>query len=257
MSIQRYDSLSTCLKRYTGWMVMLAWLLLPASAAAVPDAAGIKVGEQIYQSGLGLKVPACQKCHGAEGMGSDAIGTPRLASQVYTYLYKQLMDFATDRRTDHVMHQMNSIAKALTDQQRRDVAAYLHVLQMPYSGSNLGKLRKEGVKIGNVARGRTIVLFGLMDRNIPACQGCHGYHGHSAGMMFPAISGQRYMYLTRQLHAFRRAAHGDKTGRSNDYMGAMQAVAVKLTNKDIDDVSAYLTSAKPPPPPNNPMTPTN
>ena len=257
MGLQRIDTALTDLMRRTAWIAMLAWLILPTHAAAAPDTGGISAGEQIFISGLGDRVPACQKCHGADGMGSDDIGTPRLASQVYAYLFKQLTDFATDRRTDDVMHKMNDIAKAMTEQQRKDVAAYLHTLQAPYSGSDLGKLRKEGTRIGDAERGQSIVTAGIPDERVPACQGCHGYRGHSAGLLFPALSGQNYVYLTHELASFRRASRGDAAGRTNDYMGAMRDVAGKLSDRDIADVAAFLTGVKPPPPPNNPLDPGN
>ena len=63
--------------------------------------------------------------------------------------------------------------------------------------------------------------------------------------------------LEHELAAFRNAALGKPNGRTNDYMGQMRAVAGKLSNEDIEDVSAYLTGIKPPPPPDNPMDPRN
>jgi cytochrome c553 len=263
MGFQRFSSSFINIRRHTAWVALLAGLMLPALAAASPDVVDIGAGEKIYTSFYmadvgGKKIPACQKCHGADAMGNDDIGTPRLASQVYAYLYKQMVDFATDRRTDDVMHKMNAIAKALTDQQRKDVAAYLHTLQAPYTGSNMDKLREEGVHIGDAARGQMIVTEGIPEENVPACQSCHGYRGHSAGMLFPAISGQNYVYLRHELKSFRHAALGKPGyGRANDYMGLMRAVAGKLSDRDIDDVAAYLTGANPPPPPNNPLDPGN
>jgi cytochrome c553 len=263
MSFQQFSSAFINIKRHTAWAFLLAWLILPAHAKAGPDAVNVSAGEQIYTSFYmadvgNKKIPACQKCHGADAMGNDDIGTPRLASQVYAYLYKQMDDFATGRRQDDVMHKMNAIAKALSVQQRKDVAAYLHSLKAPYTGSNMDKLREEGLHIGDAARGQMIVTTGIPDENVPACQGCHGYRGHSAGMMFPAISGQDYVYLRHELKSFRHAALGKSGyGRTNDYMGQMRAVAGKLTDRDIDDVAAYLTGANPPPPPNNPNDPGN
>jgi cytochrome c553 len=239
-------------------MAMAACLALPISAMAAPPTTGdIDTGQQIYMSGLGKQVPACQKCHGADGLGSDDIGTPRLASQVYTYLYKQMTDFASGKRTDTIMHKMNAIAKAMSDQQRMDVSAYLHELKWPYTGSDLQRLHKEKNIIGDASRGATIVNYGIPSEGVAACQSCHGYRGHSAGMLFPVLSGQNYIYLEHELASFRSAARGQPNGRTNDYMGLMRAVAGKLTNRDIEDVSAYLTAVKPPPPPDNPMDPRN
>jgi len=54
-------------------------------------------GKNIFENGKG-DVPACKSCHGAKGLGNDSLGTPRLAGQLYAYVYKQLDDFANDRR---------------------------------------------------------------------------------------------------------------------------------------------------------------
>lgn len=237
-------------------LAILCFSLPDPAMAVLANPGEIITGKKIYNSGLGVRVPACQNCHGAHGLGSDDLGTPRLASQVYTYLFKELTDFATDKRTDDVMHQMNNIAKAMTEEQRKDVAAYLHTLQEPYIGSNLVKLKKKGVSTGDAARGSRIVNFGLPSENVAACQSCHGYKGHSAGLIFPAISGQNYVYLTHELKLFRRGAQGHKNHiRTNDYMGAMRAVAAKLSDRDIKDAATYLTGVKPPPPPSNPLDP--
>ena len=241
-----------------GWWVILAWLALPATAVAGGPVSGdIEAGRNIYMVGQGSQVPACQSCHGPDGTGSDDIGTPRLASQVYAYLFKQLTDFATDRRTDDVMHQMNGIAHALSDRQRRNVATFIHSMQSPYTGSDLAQLRREGVTIGQAARGRRIVERGIPKRGVPACQACHGFHGRSAGRMYPKLSGQNYVYLRHELRSFRRGARGVKgePGRANDFMGQMRQVAGKLTDRDIDDVATFLTQARPPTAPENPDAP--
>jgi cytochrome c553 len=238
-------------------LVLLAWLALPMRAFAGPEIGHPEAGKSIYMFGAGKQVPACQSCHSPDGTGSDDIGTPRLASQVYSYVVKQLTDFATNRRIDDVMQQMNHIAASLSDQQRLDVAAFVHLMDTPFTGSNLEKLQKEGMVVGDPARGRHIVERGLPAQGVPACQACHGFHGRSAGRMYPRLSGQNYVYLKHELESFRRGAHGapKAEGRSNDFMGQMREVAGKLTDRDIVDVASFLTGAEPPTPPENPDAP--
>ncbi len=239
--------------------ILLTSLFLPLWLAAMPlDAAehgNIEAGKKIFTYGVDDRIPACQKCHGSDGMGLGAVDipTPRTASQIYTYLLKQLTDFATDRRTDDVMHQMNRIAKGLTEQQRKDVAAFLHAMKWPYKGSDLARLKQDGKKIGDPERGRKIVNFGIRERGIPACKVCHGYDGHGAGRLYPVLSGQNYLYLTHELRSFRHAAKGEQGyGRHNDFAGQMRNVAAKLSDQDILDAAAFLTGATPPPMPENP-----
>ncbi|HKJ83246.1 MAG TPA: c-type cytochrome [Mariprofundaceae bacterium] len=201
------------------------------------DFGNLANGRKIFKQGKGDAVPACQSCHGASGLGSDDLGTPRLADQVFTYELKQLDDFAADKRTDNTLGAMNDIAKGLTPQERRDVATYVHTLKSPFAGSDLRALKGNGVAVGDRARGQMIVEYGL--DGIPACKSCHGFHGRSAGRIFPALYGQRYVYLTNQLGYWR-----DKS-RHNDPMQMMEKVAAKLSDKDIHDVAAFLTGAVP------------
>lgn len=237
--------------------LMLAWLVLPLHAVAGSATAQVDqvaTGKKIFMSGAGSQVPACQSCHGVDGAGSDDLGTPRLASQVYTYVLKQLTDFSTGKRTDGVMHQMNQIAASLTPEQRKDVAAFVHKMPNPqHAGSDFKQLHKNGVEIGDPSFGRYIVKHGLPAQDVAACQICHGFDGRSAGLMYPMLSGQKYVYLRNQLMAFRRAAVGAKSGgRSNDFMAQMRNVAGKLNDSEINDVAAYLTLVNPELAPPNP-----
>jgi len=207
---------------------------LPANWAKMGNVAH---GRKIFTQGKGDAVPACASCHGADGTGSDDLGTPRLADQVFTYEVKELDDFASGKRTDLTLQAMNDIAKGLTPQDRRDVSAYVHTLKTKFVGSNLRALAAAGTKIGNRSRGRMIVEFGL--DGLPACKSCHGFHGRSAGRIFPMIGGQRFVYLTNQLHYWRA-----KT-RHNDPMQMMEKVAAKMTDQDILDLASYLTVSVP------------
>jgi len=199
-------------------------------------------GRKIFMQGKGDAVPACQSCHGAHGLGSDDMGTPRLADQVFTYELKQLTDFATGRRIDNTMDAMNDIAKALTPEERRDVATYVDSLKTPFLGSNLRTIKANGdVKIGDRTRGAMIVHYG--DDGIISCKSCHGYNGRSAGRIFPMLAGQRYVYLLNQLHNWKNGTVAN--GRANDPRGMMRAVAKTLSDKDMRDVASFLTGALP------------
>ncbi len=219
----------------------------PAAVQAGESMGNVDNGRVIFQNGKGDDVPSCAGCHGVDGLGSDDMGSPRLAYQVDTYILKQLEDFASDKRTDNTMFQMNDISKGLSAGDRRDVAAYVHTLKTPFMGSDLDQLRANDVKVGEAYKGEIIVNFGLPDHNVSACQSCHAYNGRSAGRMYPAIGGQRYVYLKHELEAFREGAGGSRedSARYNDYMGQMRAIAKNLTDDDIANVAAYLTTAKP------------
>jgi cytochrome c553 len=202
-------------------------------------------GQKIFENGKG-DVPACNSCHGPAGLGDDNMGTPRLAGQGYQFLVKQLEDFATDRRQDTTMFVMNTNAKGLSSQDRRDVAAYVNSLtkatrgkqlQQASGGSDLAALQANGVVVGQPHLGKAIVNFGDTHRKIPACLSCHGFNGRGVDPVYPKIGEQKYVYLTNQLKKWRDGS------RANDPMAQMQKVAQQLTDDDIANVASYLTNA--------------
>jgi cytochrome c553 len=265
------------------WSVIITMgLTLSATAAAgenYPDGHGnITNGENIFKNGKGDKVPACISCHGENGTGSDDIGAPRLAGQYYSFLIKQLHDFATNRRKDDIAFTMNLVASNLSDQDKIDVATYLAQLRVAFPGSDVAAMAKNGQidKPGDIAKGKSLVKWGESSRGIPACKSCHGYNGRGAPPLFPMIGQQRYAYIVSQLKSWRKGAqeslvpdktfdgtlafkHGEnklgwlspdpeavcKEGRCNDPMAAMRKIAVMLTDDDIANAAAYLTQATP------------
>ncbi len=221
-----------------------------ASDAFYPKGDGNKAnGEKIFKEGKG-DVPACMTCHGEDGSGNDDMGTPRIAGQFFTFLLKQLEDFASDKRTDTTMFVMNANAKGLSPQDRRDVATYLAARKIDFKGSDLKALEANGQAVGLEFKGRALVEFGSPQRNdgfpnslgskgpgAPACKSCHGYAGGGAPPVYPMIGKQRYVYLVNQLKKWREGS------RANDPLGQMQAVARKLSDEDIHNAAAYLTGA--------------
>lgn len=215
------------------------------SSAMYPKGKGnIANGKAIFENGKG-SVPACTSCHGADGMGDDNMGTPRIAGQYAVFLRKQLEDFATDKRKDMTMFVMNDNAKGLSAQDRTDVSTYLESIdpgqhgKMNFKGSDLKELAANGVEVGEPHKGKSIVEWGQGNRQTPlaACRSCHGYNGRGAPPIYPRIGGQRYTYLVKQLEAWR-----DGT-RTNDPMAQMQEIAKRMTDEDIRNAAAYLTNA--------------
>jgi len=211
------------------------------ATTTVYAAADMANGKKIYAEGKG-SVPACSSCHGEKGMGNDMLGTPRLAGQVVQFLVKQLEDFATDKRMDTTMFVMNANAKGLSAQDRIDVAYYMSKQMTTFAESasepsNLAELKENGVEVGSPYLGKIMVKYGLTDRDIPACKSCHGFNGRGAEPVYPKINEQKYSYLVSQLKKWRDGS------RNNDPMSQMQVVARQLTDEDINNAAAYLTSA--------------
>lgn len=211
-----------------------------------PSGVDIANGKSIFENGKG-DVPSCNSCHGAEGLGDDNLGTPRLAGQLYQFLVKQMDDYANDRRQDTTMYVMNANAKGLSEQDRRDVSSYLnslndtspgvHLNQRNNTGSDINALKENGVETGAAHLGKILVNYGVPERGIPACRACHGFNGRGVDPLYPRIGEQKFGYLVSQLKKFRDGE------RVNDPMGQMRVVAEKMEDEDIINVATYLTNA--------------
>jgi len=97
-------------------------LLLPmavlASALALPAQADVAAGK--------AKARACAVCHGVLGLAT-APETPHLAGQPERYLSEQLKAYRNGKRSHAVM---SVIAKPLSDDDIRDLAAWFSSLQV-------------------------------------------------------------------------------------------------------------------------------
>jgi cytochrome c553 len=224
-------------------MATAALAIMSASAVFASDfipyeqMGDVANGKKIFAEGKG-DVPACNTCHGQDALGDDAMGTPRLAGQGFNFIVKQLEDFASDKRTDTTMFIMNNNAKGLSEQDRRDVAAYAASLPKDAPGSDIAQVKELGsVPVGTRYLGKSLAQHGAPERGIPACHSCHGFNGRGAYPVYPMIGNQKYVYMVNQLKKWRDGS------RANDPMAQMQKVAQKLTDDDIHNVAMFLTTA--------------
>ncbi len=232
----------------SSWLTVVATLLVSGMATA--EAAGIAGnaanGQTIFTQGKGDAQP-CQTCHGDKAQGNDAMGAPRLANIGYGYVIKQLTNFSQDKRTPAgVGAVMPGFAKALSEQDRRDVSAYVNSLNTTPELSNLQELKAGGQQVGEVYKGAEIAEHGTSKAS--ACSSCHAYNGRGADPVFPRIGQQKYVYLFNQLHNWRANATDVAAGtvpRTNDPAGMMRGVAKNLTDEDIINVAAYMSQAAP------------
>lgn len=179
----------------------------------------------------------CAACHGADG-NSAAPTFPRLAGQGAPYLYKQLTDFRDGRRMNALMQPM---AMGKTDQDLANLAVYFAT-------------QKSGVNLADpatVAAGERLYRGGNAKSGVTPCAGCHGPAGRGNSLAgFPRLGGQHAEYTKVQLQAFRAAGREDNVDpslkRINDAakageMGIMQMVASKLSDKEIELISNYVS----------------
>jgi len=232
----------------SSWLTVVATVLVSgmATAEAAGSGANAANGQTIFTQGKG-EATACVTCHGDKAQGNDAMGAPRLAGIGYGYVVKQLTDLAQDKRTPSgVGAVMPGFAKALSEQDRRDVAAYVNSLSGAPELSDLKALKDGGQQVGEAYKGAEIAQHGT--DKVSACSSCHEYNGRGADPVFPKIGQQKYVYLVNQLKNWRAADADVAAGvipRKNDPAGMMRAIAKKLSDEDIVNVAAYMSAASP------------
>lgn len=197
-----------------------------ASAAAPAPAAKADPakGATLYDAGDAAKgVPACASCHGAAGNSTIATN-PKLGGQAEAYLHKQLVDFTTPQRNQPIM---TTYAKALSDEDKKNLAAYL-AAQKPGAGAARNK--------DTVELGRKIYRGGIAEKGVAACASCHGATGGGIPAKYPRLAGQHQDYAVAQLEAFKSGA------RSNSV--EMTALAKRLTTDEMKAVADYVAGLK-------------
>jgi cytochrome c553 len=206
---------------------LLVGSALAADAAHAPPAAAKAdpaKGGSLFDTGDSARgLPACASCHGAGG-NSTISTNPKLAGQIDTYIHKQLVDFTTPARNQPVM---TTYAKMLTDDEKRNLAAYL-AAQQPKQGAARNK--------DTLELGRKIYRGGIADRGVAACASCHGATGAGLPVQYPRLAGQHQEYTVAQLQAFKSGA------RSNSPQ--MAALAKRLSDDEMKAVADYIAGLK-------------
>jgi cbb3-type cytochrome c oxidase subunit III len=100
-----------------------------AYVAALPHARAATAAAAAPDNGRNYFNAICSACHGAKGLGNEALGAPRLAGLPATYLSRQLAAFKSGQRGaengDKLGAQMRVITKMLPDERTgQDVIAY-------------------------------------------------------------------------------------------------------------------------------------
>ncbi len=183
---------------------------------------GLMANAQAGDAAEGKKLSAvCAACHGADG-NSLAPTFPKIAGLGEKYLLKQLKDFKSGARANAIM--AGQVA-ALNEQQMADLAAYF-----ASQAITIGYADKE-----KVALGEKIYRAGNKSTGVPACLACHAADGKGmSAAAFPALGGQHADYIKAQLVTFQ------ENKRDNDASAVMRDIAARLSNKEIDAVSAYI-----------------
>lgn len=186
-------------------------LMLMTNATAQGDAAAGQA-----------KSALCGSCHGQDGNSPLAMN-PKIAGQNAKYLVKQLQDFKSGARPGLTMAAM---VASLSEQDMEDLAAYYASQSVTLGGASAE----------SVETAETIYRAGVKDLSSAACSACHGPKGAGNALAgFPSLSGQHAEYTLQQLKDFRSGV------RENDANGMMRTVVERLTDKELEAISSYVS----------------
>ena len=192
--------------------------------AAAPAKADPAKGATLFDSGDAAKgLPACVSCHGAAG-NSTISTNPKLAGQIEAYTYKQLVEFTTPNRNNPIM---SAYAKMLSDDDKKNVAAYLGA-----QAAKQGAAKNKDI----VDLGKKIYRGGIAATGVAACASCHGANGNGIPSQFPRIAGQHQDYTVAQLQAFKSGA------RKNSIQ--MSTLAKRMSDEEMKAVADYIAGLK-------------
>lgn len=193
----------------------------PAAPAAKADPAK---GATLFDSGDAARgLPACASCHGANGNSTISVN-PKLAGQIEAYTHKQLADFATPKRNNPIM---STYAKLLTDDEKKNIAAYLSTqVQKPGAAKS-----SETVELG-----KKIYRGGIAERGVAACASCHGASGAGIPDQYPRLAGQHQDYTIAQLASFKGGARPNSD--------PMATLAKRMSDDEMKAVADYIAGLK-------------
>ena len=164
------------------------------------------------------KFELCASCHNDNGI-STAENIPSLAGQTDRYVQWQLVYFRSGTRKSEIM---NPIAEALSNEDIRELGAYIAHLPAPEpaapSQSDL------------IEKGRALAAQNR-------CTSCHGEKLEGIGSA-ARLSGQREDYLLKALQDFKA---GKRVGGG---MAAMADVVYPLSPDDLPPLAAYAASVR-------------
>lgn len=156
----------------------------------------------------------CSGCHGENGEGR-LDGIPRLDLQSPAYLEAALKAFRDGTRQSGTMV---AAARRLSDAEIAELAQRYGKQAEPQAGPE--------------APGGAIARSGIAERDVPACDSCHG---PAARPDYPRLAGQDADYLRSQLDLF--VALGVERGGHNAHI--MAEIVRGLTPEDIEALAAW------------------
>lgn len=164
-----------------------------------------------YDHGKAL-VPACTKCHGENG-NSKTPGMPTLAGQEPHYFFTAAQEYLNGARETSPMH---ALIRGLNKVDLDSIALFF-ASQTPTP--------RNAPPFGDPATGEKLTTL---------CAGCHGIDGVSSDSVTPSLASQDPDYLVSSTKAYRNKRRHEQ----------MQRAIAALSDKDIENISAYYTVQK-------------
>jgi cytochrome c553 len=155
---------------------------------------------------------------------------PRLAGKNPDYLAHALSMFKAGTRASVVMQM---VAHDLSDSEIRELTIYFSEQHPP---------RVQGGRTTSpslVMAGKQLAEMGA-GPDIAACFSCHAAGGKGNGARFPSITGESETFIVDRLHEFQARAKAAPPAP-----GTMTAVAAKLSDTQIKEAAAYLSTLEP------------
>jgi cytochrome c553 len=202
--------------------VALAAATMLMGSAAFAATEGAPTGPDLAK-GQAISAQVCAACHTADGSRGAPVN-PIIAGQHPEYLVKQLTEFKSGKRENPIMKGM---ASPLSEDDIINVAAFYASKQAkPGFAKN-----KDTIRLGE-----KIYRGGILERNVPACSGCHSPTGVGIPAQFPRLSGQHSDYTEAQLIAFRSGARVNSA--------QMMAIAANMSDREIKAVADYIAGLR-------------
>lgn len=190
--------------RFIQWIFIAAQgLLISATALSAPG--NLQVGKKLFDK--------CRPCHGELGNSVTKSGNPipLLGGQHSEYIVMALNGYAGGDR-DHVG--MKNRVKGLSNQQKRDIGAYLAKFEL---------------KSFPVPRSGTL---SPIEMKIENCRSCHGEQGNSFSAGYPRINGQNREYLVKVLGDYKNGNRKNPT---------MVYVMKQISRDDLLSIAEYYS----------------
>ena len=224
----------------TRWMAMIVVALTLWGCGKSDDAAdnstnGAQTSDALINpqyAGAGDYAAQCLSCHGAQGIGQEALQAPALTSLDSVYIARQLRHFRDGVRGAHPEDTHGSIMAAssagLSDASIADLAGYIDALPNVLPAATIK---------GDVAQGE--------DYHLNLCSACHGSNAlGNVALEAPALAGLNDWYVLSQYEKFRGGLRG---AHPEDRWGVqMVRLAPAITDTDIlESIAAYLATLPP------------